>query len=412
MSLATQRWAETINFPGMRHSERILLRALADYATEHGNAWPRIETLVRKTGLNRRTIQVARARLVAQHLVACHEDSRGGVVNYALNLRWCPATANRTANLCEKPGELDCESAPPDCAQDSQYCESDSQSPLTKRVNCESDSHQVESVKKEPKESTKQHPSSGGGGETESSPARAPVPAYAPASAPPAAARPQPRGVGGDGPAEPPASAATPDRRRLTGDALVSAMVAIWNETVRGSPLRGQRGKLHPELAQVLLELVGETTDLDLGDLSVWRQYCRAATQDAHLRGDNNGPEFAEWTGNLEHAIRPRAVRRLTAQLQAAHARAQLDARDALFAAEQAESIAQAKAQFPDFDPKAAGSPLWQQAQADEARGDSTLMDILRKIAHGATLEGQEERWANHAATAGPVEEGDGEWVC
>lgn len=417
MSIAALTWASSISFPGMRLSERILLRTLADYATAHGNAWPQITALVRKTGLNRRTIQVARNRLSEMRLMSCRLDVRGAVTNYALNLRWQPAddcnqnwTANQTTFLpkldCESD-PLDRESDPPDCESDSRYCESDSRSDPP---DCESDSRQVESVKQGSRESVKTQASKVVVEGPVSSPARTYARACETAGSPPPAPRAHPQ-LFGAGPAlvtapssgsrNPPPGEPdepTPAGPRQAGPDPVAQMVAIWNETVRGSPLHLTRGKLNPDLAQVLLELRDEVAQIDLSHPPTWRTYCHAAVADPYLRGEHNGAGFDGWTGGLRNAIAPRSVRRLVPVVLAAQERARLDARDAAQRAEREQEHKLIRQMFPDYDPNLEGSMVWQQAQANAMRGDFADMEMLEAAVQKSTFVPSEEELANYRA--------------
>jgi hypothetical protein len=57
--------------------ERLFLAVLADFANEHGDAWPSSETIARRMGTKPVSIRAIRARVVAAGAVAC-DPSKGG----------------------------------------------------------------------------------------------------------------------------------------------------------------------------------------------------------------------------------------------------------------------------------------------------------------------------------------------
>lgn len=74
--------------------ERLVLLALADFADDEGACWPGVGTLMERTGMSRRGVQEALARLEADGLVAMRErrvpNGRQTSNVYVLDLDWEP----------------------------------------------------------------------------------------------------------------------------------------------------------------------------------------------------------------------------------------------------------------------------------------------------------------------------------
>ena len=61
----------------LTHTDKLVLLALADNASDEGLCWPSVTTLMRKTCLSRRGVQAAVARLQAEgHLERVFRDGR------------------------------------------------------------------------------------------------------------------------------------------------------------------------------------------------------------------------------------------------------------------------------------------------------------------------------------------------
>ena len=125
-------------------------------------------------------------------------------------------------------------------------------------------------------------------------------------------------------------------------------MTAIWNEAVAGTPLRRAALPRRPGPIAALAETLRQAM-FRHGNLNDWRSFCRFASRDPHCRGEQNGPDYPDWTATLAHVIQPHVLDRLFHAHQRAQAQAQ---RDALLPPEPV---------LPDWFVPGAGSLLWQE---------------------------------------------------